>query len=677
MGDSGNYLLGYIPNETDNPFAPVKEKTVNETVVTNTVQKEQDKLLESGKGMAIRYKQAGKKAAEAEEQYSEIGFYHEKTMWTAKQKEEFNEVLEEDNVSIPKIDKIHIHSTGDIKTDAANHQLIMAKRMEILSDCPEIDHLKGTDADGKLPLGDVKGDDSALHRGDIHIRAGGRVVIKAAEKIQLQAGRTILEIDDTGFNVITKKINSNWPNSFDTSLALNPRSGITMFGQGVNITSAYSTKIGDSLGGGLSFSSGVASLSGREIQLGTQGQVEYLWLLAAAGLELGVNTAMISSAKGGADPSANSAIAIITLVKDDLKEIRELASKFYELAKKAGELNFKRKLKELKKKLDALDKSDPNYQTAKENLQKQYKEALDWQENKTFEDAQEDLDKRKKDDWTLTDESVKEVAAKAEALAVMANNKKLQAEAADQKAAELEKNNAGSPEAAAARAEADKLKKESDQMTQQAAQAQSDVARMQTDAAQRKTDAAERQADQDKKNAAAASTVADAKEKAAEEAKKEADAKVVTKEKEAATAKEEADKAREAAKADPSDTVKEQKASEKEAEAKNARDDADKAKAEADKKETEAQEAQNNAKKAKAKKEHSGAVVENNNAQTALKLTEEKVKRAKDALAKSPTNSSLKQAVEDAENARNAASKRVTKAQDDLNAAAEVLKKLP
>jgi hypothetical protein len=536
---SGNYLLGYIPSSEKKElnFVPddVEGEGNSEEKKAEDKQKkeqlEKDKLLEDGKGMVFRYQQTGKKqdkAKKAGEQYSEIGFYHEKTMWkTAKEsdsensKENFKEVVkinasDEAKGACPKIDKIHIHSTGDIKTNAANHQLITAKRMEILSDCPEIDHLKDSDTEGKLPLGDVKGDDSALHRGDIHIRAGKRVVIKAAKQIELQVGRTVLSIDDKGFNVTTRKINSNWPNSFDTSLTLNPRSGITMFGQGVNITSAYSTQIGDSLGGGLTFSSGAVSLSGREIQLGTQGKAEYLWLLAAAALEQVVNTGMVGAARADDDPAANSAIAAITLVKDDLKTIKELALEFYDLYKKASELRFRKKLKELKDKLAGLDKTDVNYEVDRKKLQDQYRDAIDWQEKQNFKDAKADMDKRKQDDWTLTDESLKDVATQAAALTVMAKNKQTEADAAEQEAQELAGNaNASQKDKDAAKKKADDLKKDAAQRKQQADQANSDAAQLQAQSAQRKAEAAESkvdtakfQANQDTKKAAAAGTAA-------------------------------------------------------------------------------------------------------------------------------------------------------------------------
>jgi hypothetical protein len=475
----GYCLLGYLPNELDtaNSILPYTKTDIpvpdgynaaiakaenarsqeDKDIIAKYekdkkvhVTDEIDKLLKDKKGMVLRYQQTGKAIAPAGEEYSEIGFYHNRTEWKTPTPENYKDDMDDngnyngvynkvdkvisqghqenydaalkkygaavmkdnelDEIKavtegvknntkfFPYIDCINIKSTGDIKSKAANYHLIKGNRLEILAGSLEIDH---TDVE-KRPLGDVKGDDSGLHRGDIHLRAEGRVVIKANKEIRLQVGRTILTINDEGMNMTTKKINSNWPNSFDTNLSLNPRSGISMFGQSVNISSAYSSKIGDSYGGGLSFSSGTASLSGREVSLGTQGLFEYGWLLGFAALEQLFNIGMVGAARDDRDPNTNQAKEIIQLVRQNLKEIPELVRDFVEQFKKYTELSNKIALEEMKKTIDGdadlkkiqeLEDEKLKLQKKQEELEVEQKKLQ--QEGKTLDDEQQRLESEK------------------------------------------------------------------------------------------------------------------------------------------------------------------------------------------------------------------------------------------------------------------------------------------
>jgi hypothetical protein len=278
IDDSGKFLLGYIPSEGSDPFAPVEN--------AKTIPDEVDKLNKN-QGMILRYQQTGKKTDKVEdgEEYSEIGFYHEPTSWKAGENTTKNnykgnfDALDANN--IPAIDKIKIHSTGDIRTEAVNHHLIMAKRFELLAGCEEIIHKSheekvgdtttkydaDTTVEGELPIGDHTGDDSALHGGDVHIRAGNRVIIKADEEIRLQVGRTILTISDDGFDVITKLHTANMMNVYNTLLSMTPRDGITLAGQTVTVEAMRELKLKDGMGGGLSSALGVVELKGREMEI--------------------------------------------------------------------------------------------------------------------------------------------------------------------------------------------------------------------------------------------------------------------------------------------------------------------------------------------------------------------------------------------------------------------------
>ena len=219
----------------------------------------------------------------------------------------------------PKIDRINIQSTGDIESRAANHNLIRGKRLEIISGGNGTNHQnnKAVQPDGKetvgLPLGDKLGDDSKLHDGDIHIRAfdskqgSGRVIIKAGKEIRLQVGRTVLSITDTGFSVVTKKVAGNWPCSADTALSMNPRTGITMFGQNVAISGGYKVSLTDALSGGISAQLGATRVCGRDVTLDSYNCTEYKFATALETLDIASNATFLGSAQNGDDPSQNAA----------------------------------------------------------------------------------------------------------------------------------------------------------------------------------------------------------------------------------------------------------------------------------------------------------------------------------------------------------------------------------
>ncbi|MDR2783384.1 MAG: hypothetical protein LBB48_06025 [Treponema sp.] len=108
----------------------------------------------------------------------------------------------------PKIDQLNIQSTGDIHTTAQNHQRLKAKRIEILSDVDESNFSEDLEGENR-PFGDRDGDDSYLYAGDAHIRAKNRIVIKAWESIELQAGRSSIIINDEGITIASRKTQSN------------------------------------------------------------------------------------------------------------------------------------------------------------------------------------------------------------------------------------------------------------------------------------------------------------------------------------------------------------------------------------------------------------------------------------------------------------------------------------
>jgi hypothetical protein len=263
--DSANYLLGYIPSELNAPFAPVDAENTTGTA-------EKNKLLEDGQGVVLRYQQTGKKTAEAGEEYSEIGFYHEQTSWKTSKSEAYNKV--DTTKGCPKIDTIHLHSTGDMRSYANNYHEIKAKRLELLAGLESYDHTQ--DDEEGCRLGDNLGDDSNLYAGDAHIRAKNRIIIKADDEIVLQVGRSVININDAGISLSSKKVKGNYVNPWDTVISLTPRGGINMFGQHLNMTGAFDFSLTDTMGSSLSSMAGIVRILGKDIKLSTITTIGYI-----------------------------------------------------------------------------------------------------------------------------------------------------------------------------------------------------------------------------------------------------------------------------------------------------------------------------------------------------------------------------------------------------------------
>ncbi|MDR2663472.1 MAG: hypothetical protein LBC31_10800 [Treponema sp.] len=303
------YMMGYVPS-TSNPFNASLGNFEGST-----------RVLEE-EGEMLRYINT----AYGENAYSEIGFYkEEKAQWPMTAgKEDF-----------PPIDVLVLDSAGNIRETAWNHHLQKAARIEILADAPEVIDRKtnAVDEHGTLPIGEYLGDDASLHRGDIHIRAGNRVVIKADQEIRLQVGRTTLRIDDTGFNVVTKNVTGNYANSYDTTLDMNPRNGINLTGKNINLKAGYRFNAGDGLGGSVATTMGNLNLGGREISIDSYNNTEYMFYILYQALEYLVNTASGAMALGKAD------IKIADYVKFSQDNLEALIK----LARKANKLWAKRK----------------------------------------------------------------------------------------------------------------------------------------------------------------------------------------------------------------------------------------------------------------------------------------------------------------------------------------------
>ncbi|GHV83486.1 hypothetical protein AGMMS50212_08260 [Spirochaetia bacterium] len=292
------YLMGYVPSSDSMPFNQKQEKkdaagkVVYEEVTTDILDKQ---------GEVFRYKKLGEVATDAN--YSEIGFYQEKTKWetetrhnlysaevekktkaiTEKYKLQINaetdkekkkelekkmkkEIAKEEEVLYPTLDRIKIQSTGDIYSSAVNHHSMTAKRF------------------------DLKVNNGAA---SISIDAKGNVSIKG-NSISLKAGRTSVKISDDGFSAKSKLVNSDIPNTYDAKIGLSPRDGFSASGMNCKIAAVTKAQIGDGMGGSLGSELGVLSVKAREIKMATYNSKEYAILEVGASLDLAQNIAAAS-----------------------------------------------------------------------------------------------------------------------------------------------------------------------------------------------------------------------------------------------------------------------------------------------------------------------------------------------------------------------------------------------
>ncbi|MDR2865194.1 MAG: hypothetical protein LBV68_06280 [Spirochaetaceae bacterium] len=273
-------------------------------------------------GLVLRYKKQGDNTAKAKllenlnrsdttptrkaysrkMEYSEIGFYKDMTPFTTARKgTDGNEERDaEGKVQkyYPEIDRINIQSTGDIDSTAVNRHLMKAKRFEILANVDEVDHTKKSLSADELPLGDVMGDNYGLSKGDVQVRAGGRVIIKADSEITFQVGRTKLTIKDGSFEVSSRQIKgSNVPTDFDPVIKFSSRGGVSIGGSSVGISAGWGWNILDSMGSGITGTLGGIAQFGRSINLGTNTAFANIFTTAIFTSNFAFNMKLMTMAK--------------------------------------------------------------------------------------------------------------------------------------------------------------------------------------------------------------------------------------------------------------------------------------------------------------------------------------------------------------------------------------------
>jgi hypothetical protein len=274
--DDGAYLMGYLPENTaDNIY------TKNNNMV----------LPDEMAGQFFRYK--GPNDTADEKEYSEIGFYNEKTLW--------NSDGSPDISRNQFVDTIKMVSTGDIHQKAKNHHQTKAKRFEILANC-EGSRKTDKGSDKEFAFGDKMGDDPELYAGDAHTRAKNRIIIKAGKEIVLKVGRSSILITDKGIRIISKKTRSNNESQWDTSITLEPRQmGIVMTGKRIIGRAGWGFELSDMYGGSVNSQLGVVRVSGLDVRLATIGRWNYITRTKLNGLDFLKNAIFMGLDTGNVD----------------------------------------------------------------------------------------------------------------------------------------------------------------------------------------------------------------------------------------------------------------------------------------------------------------------------------------------------------------------------------------
>ncbi|MDR1147882.1 MAG: hypothetical protein LBK66_04560 [Spirochaetaceae bacterium] len=237
------YLMGYLPDNQTQTFSPIPKGSETEDA---------SEVIDC-KAEVFRYNKEG--ANTSSRPYSELGFYQKDTLWKE---------TDDKDAKPPKVDRINIQSTGDIYTDADNHHRLTARRLEMLTTALQ------TGFNGE----DVNDASKSMNSGDIRILAEGDITIEAGNSITLRVGRTSVKISDKGFSVVSQLLESAAPNPFDSTLDVNNKDGVSMFGKTVGINSGYKWSISNGFNTNISGTVGNIALGGRQIEMSTQGMPE-------------------------------------------------------------------------------------------------------------------------------------------------------------------------------------------------------------------------------------------------------------------------------------------------------------------------------------------------------------------------------------------------------------------
>lgn len=296
------FLLSYVPN-SEEPFFSQDEFDEYEDLQRANIYcvgKYNPDPKDAEKTNVASFESKSKKTS------SKVEYSTKKTLWKKKA----------DDKDFPEIVQLDVSSTGDIYTSAGNYNEINARRIGIFSGV-DLDTFKENkdDNDGlmKLPFDNPDAEPS-FQQGDIQVRANKRLVLKAGEGIDIQCGRSIISIDDTGIQIKSAKIDPTYELEDDSAITLSSRTGVDIAGSHLSLNAGIEYSISENMGGNISSMAGIMSVESPNLQLGACSLVDdslskanHLLRWIEQGSNLGLvkdrRNSIDENIKNGTDPS--------------------------------------------------------------------------------------------------------------------------------------------------------------------------------------------------------------------------------------------------------------------------------------------------------------------------------------------------------------------------------------
>lgn len=296
------FLLSYVPN-SEEPFFSQEELDEYEDLQQANIYcvgKYNPDPKDPKETNVISFDSKSKKKS------SKVEYSTKKTLWKKSESDE----------KYPDIVQLDVSSTGDIYTTAGNYNEINARRVGIFSGV-DLDTFK-ENKDSKEGLMTLPFDNPdakpSFQQGDIQIRANKRLVLKAGEGIDIQCGRSIISIDDTGIQIKSAKIDPTYELEDDSTITLSSRTGVDIVGSHLSLNAGIEYSISENMGGNISSMAGIMSVESPHLQLGacslvddSLSKVNHLlrWAEQGSNLELVKDrrNSIDENIKNGTDPS--------------------------------------------------------------------------------------------------------------------------------------------------------------------------------------------------------------------------------------------------------------------------------------------------------------------------------------------------------------------------------------
>ena len=276
------FLMSYIPNSDENFFIDKEfDELENKNGKFDSKKREEEKQKALKKADVFclgKYKPDSKNAqlvdgSNSKKATSKIEYSTQKTFWKKKK----------DDADYPDVVQLDISSEGDIYTTAAGYNEVHARRVGIFSgvNLEDFKENKGNEGLMRLPFDNPDAGPS-FQQGDIQVRANKRLVLKAGEGIDIQCGRSIIRIDDTGIEIKSAKIDPAYPLEDDSTVLLSSRRGVDVLGSNLNLRAGIKYSISENIGGNISSFAGVSRIESPNLQLSSCSVV-------SAGIAAGTN----------------------------------------------------------------------------------------------------------------------------------------------------------------------------------------------------------------------------------------------------------------------------------------------------------------------------------------------------------------------------------------------------